>query len=331
MNLARAKFIATKHNELLANGRDPREVQKEDAHGHTTFGQIIEPFIQNQTHWTKSQHYNAKLYLCKYGKPLHDVPVFKLTASEIHEALKELEQRARPQAKRALKMMYLALEFARNKNKLILYRNENQAKWEIQVTLWPRRSNSGENHHDMMPHKDVPAFMKMLRGRQARSTAAVALEFLILTACRNGEVRAARWEEIDWENKVWTIPAVRMKKKWKEHRVPLTSRMLELLRQQQEVSPGPYVFRGQIKGRPLEDKAMYKFLRNTGVRGATVHGFRASFRTWSRNKAPFDTLEQCLSHKVGTATSRAYDRSDEEIFEERREVMEKWDRYCTGT
>jgi integrase len=259
-----------------------------------------------------------------------DVPLFRLTAGMIHESLKELERTHYPQARRALKMMEQMFDFAKVKKNLILYRNENQAQWKgLHSVMWPKRRFNGESHHAAMKYGDVPNFLRTLRERQGRSSAAVALEFLILTVCRSSEVLGMRWDELDDQEQptVWTVQAARMRMR-KEHRVPLTPRILQLLKLQ--YSPGPYVFSGQVRGRPLEAKALYKFLRNTKVQGATVHGFRSSFRDWGADKTDYamEVLEECLAHRIGGAVVRAYRRGD--ALDKRREVMEAWERFCCG-
>ena len=156
--------------------------------------------------------------------------------------------------------------------------------------------------------------------------AARALEFTILTAARTGETLGARWPEIDWETRVWTVPAERMKAK-REHRVPLTDAALAILRPLAELREGDLVFPGQQRGRPLSGMAMEMMLRRMGT-PVTVHGFRSSFRDWVGEETDFarEVAEAALAHVVGDATERAYRRGD--ALGRRRGLMEAWAAYC---
>jgi integrase len=161
----------------------------------------------------------------------------------------------------------------------------------------------------------------------------VALEFTILTACRTSEVLKARWEEFDLDHAVgpiWTIPAERTKTKERDHIVPLGPRAVELIRRQQDyrVGDGPYVFYG-YKGShyPLAEKSMVPFLRQEGAT-ETVHGFRASFKTWATEETKFDRemIEICLAHRVGGAVEDAYWRGTAQ--KKRRRIMLAWEEHC---
>src|SRR5205807_1281987 len=139
---------------------------------------------------------------------------------------------------------------------------ENPARWRGHLDkLLPRRQTLSRGHHAAMPYDDVPAFINRLRERQADSVAAQALEFTILTAARSGEVRGARWGEIDIKAAVWTIPAARMKAA-REHRVPLSSRALAVLAEMAKSKDGSgFVFPGTRRGNPLSVMALDMVLR----------------------------------------------------------------------
>ena len=162
-----------------------------------------------------------------------------------------------------------------------------------------------------MPYEDVPEFIRALHQRQDGSVAAVALEFLILTAARSGEVLGMKWSEApDFEtNRLWTIPAKRMKG-GREHKVPLSDRAIEILRRRYEQRAiGDYVFTAHRRPTPLDEKAMRQILRKMGV-SATVHGFRSSFRDWAGDETDHarETAEACLAHQAGDDTERRYRR-----------------------
>jgi integrase len=171
-----------------------------------------------------------------------------------------------------------------------------------------------------MPFDEVPAFMEILREREG--VAPRALEFAILTAARSGEVMGARWGEVNLEARVWTVPAARMKA-GREHRVPLSSRAIEILQEMQQKRLGDFVFPGIKSGRPLSVMALEMVLRRMKV-DVTVHGFRSAFRDWAgeRTRFPREVAEAALAHLVGDAVERAYRRGD--ALEKRRKLMDAW-------
>jgi integrase len=178
-----------------------------------------------------------------------------------------------------------------------------------------------------MPYSSVPLFVAVLQPCQVRSTGAVALEFLILTATRLSETVKAEWKEFDLEQRIWTIPAERMKKTRREHRVPLSNRVMELLHRQQQYSTGsPFVFTG-YSNNALAEKSLVPYLRDEGAT-ETVHGFRASFKTWATEQTqyPREIIELCLAHQIGNAVEQAYLRGD--ALDKRRALMNEWEQFC---
>lgn len=189
-------------------------------------------------------------------------------------------------------------------------------------------------HHPAMPWRDIPKFFQdSLKGGNHFDVTRPMLELLILTAVRSGEIRGMRWSEIDLKTATWTIPAERMKAQFL-HRVPLSSRAMEIIQAQQGrhedlVFPSP---KDQVE---LSDMVMTSFLRreravsDTPGRVATAHGFRSSFRDWcSEHSYPRDLAERALAHTVENKVEAAYHRTD--LLEQRRPMMEAWTRFCTG-
>jgi integrase len=176
-----------------------------------------------------------------------------------------------------------------------------------------------------MPYEEVAAFVAKLREREA--TSALALELCILTAARSGEILGMQWAEVDLKNKIWTVPAGRMKA-GREHRVPLAPRAVAILRQLEKINTGEFVFPGQARSKPLSNMAMEMVLRRMKIEDATVHGFRSSFRDWAGNvsSAPREVVETALSHVIGDKAEQAYRRSD--ALEKRRKLMDAWAAYC---
>lgn len=202
----------------------------------------------------------------------------------------------------------------------------NPARWRGHLDkLLPAPSKVAKvEHHDALPVGDIGAFMGKLRA--AAGMGARALEFAILTAARSGEVRGARWDEIDMAAAVWTVPAERMKA-GKEHRVPLSAAALALLEALPRMAGNPLVFPA-VRGGTLSDMTLAAVLRRMKV-DAVPHGFRSTFRDWAaeRTHYPREVAEMALAHAIGDKVEAAYRRGD--LFDKRRRLMDDWATFLT--
>src|ERR1700730_5659609 len=160
--------------------------------------------------------------------------------------------------------------------------------------ILPKRQRRSRSYHAAMSYAEVPAFIASLRERETTHT--LALEFLILTAARVGEVLGAQWSEIDIALRTWIIPASRMKAS-REHRIPLSGRALAIVERMAELRSGDFVFPGQRRGRPLSNPSLARLCRA----GVTVHGFRSAFRDWCGEETGFprEIAEAALAHSTG--------------------------------
>jgi integrase len=181
-------------------------------------------------------------------------------------------------------------------------------------------------HHAVVPYKQISSFITKIRGRKGSS--ALAMEFMILTAARTGEVRGARWQEIDLTTKVWVIAADRMKA-GREHRVPLFNRAMEILNSMKSNrNPEEFVFSGWKAGTGLSDGAMLALLRKMDFGPYTPHGFCSTFRDWAAEEAhqfSNETVELALAHTIKNKAEAAYRRGDQ--LERRRDLMAAWNDY----
>ena len=181
-------------------------------------------------------------------------------------------------------------------------------------------------HMRALPHGDVAGAIRKMWGSGATPPVKLAFEFLVLTAARSGEVRGARWAEIDLPARVWTVPAKRMKSR-REHRVPLCRRAVEILEVARKLGDGrsPLVFPSQ-GGKPISITRLPRMLQNLKV-AAVPHGFRSSFRDWAaeRTNHPREVVEAALAHAVANQTEAAYARSD--LVVRRRRLMDEWASY----
>jgi integrase len=232
--------------------------------------------------------------------------------------LKPLWQSIPETASRLRGRIEAVLDFAKARG---LRSGENPALWKGNLAhLLPKRAKS-RGHHGAMDYADVPAFVAGLRSLE--SVAARALEFVILTAGRSGEVRFAKWYEIDIDAKVWTVPAGRMKM-GQVHRVPLCDRAVAIIEEQATYRCNDFIFPGRLSNQAIGENVMSMLCPD----GATVHGFRSSFRDWCGDQTSFprEIAEAALAHAVGNAVEAAYRRGD--ALEKRRALMESWASYC---
>jgi integrase len=205
----------------------------------------------------------------------------------------------------------------------------NPARWRghLDQVLPPPRQLAPIVHHKAMPYRDVPAFMAELQAHD--TVAARALELLVLCAVRSNEVLGAQWSEIDFTDKVWTVPPSRMKSK-REFRIPLSPACIELLRKLPRQGSQGLVFVARQPRGALNKMELPRVMDRLGQKGVTtVHGFRSSFRDWAGETTafPHDVCEAALAHVRGDQTIQAYARGD--LFTKRRELMQQWARYCS--
>ncbi len=329
VSLADARKARDEAERLLAAGVNPKNA-RDDARtaeiARPTFGRCADEFLAaKESEWRNEKHRAQwSMTLTKYAGPLRSKPVDEIDTESVLAVLSPLWKKTPETASRLRARIEAVLDAARARG-FILRNEANPARWRGHLDkLLPKPSKLSRGHHAAMPYPEVSAFIAKLRERDA--LAALSLEFAILTATRSGEVLGARWDEIDLEAKLWTVPAIRMKA-GREHRIPLSGRALEMIERLSAARTGEYVFPGHRAGRPLSNMAMEMVLRRMGVKGVTVHGFRSAFRDWAGNETHFarEVAEAALAHVVGDKAEQAYRRGD--ALEKRRELMMAWARY----
>ncbi len=209
-------------------------------------------------------------------------------------------------------------------------RGENPARWRGHLEkLLPARAKIRKvKHHPALPYNELAEFLSALRGQDG--IAALALEFTILTAARTAEIIGARWDEVDFNEKVWVVPGARMKA-GREHRVPLSTAALAILEKMKKFRESDFVFPGGKQRKPLSNMAMLKVLERMGRDHLTAHGFRSTFRDWAAEctNFPREVVEMALAHTIESKVEAAYRRGD--LFQKRRQLMEAWARFCRTT
>ncbi|MCA0278907.1 MAG: integrase arm-type DNA-binding domain-containing protein [Proteobacteria bacterium] len=321
VSLAKARAKAAECRIAVAEGRDP--IAERAKAVEPTFGECADKFLASMdSSWRNDKHRAQwKMTLEEYCKTIRSKRVSAIGTEEILQVLNPIWTAKPETASRLRGRIERVLDFAKTKGWRV---GENPALWRGHLkNVLPARKKLTRGHHAAMPFHDVPAFVWRLQ--TADAMAARAMEFLILTAARSGEVYGAKWGEIDLDTGIWTIPAERMKAA-KEHRVPLSNRALSLAKRLYDARVSDYVFPGQKKDQPLSPSAMEMLLRRLKV-DVTVHGFRSSFRDWAGDKTKFprEVAEAALAHEIGNAVERAYRRAD--AIEKRRELMQAWSRF----
>ena len=328
---AMRKSVVVDKTDPLAEKRRMKTVQ--GAAANPTFGAMADQYIEtHQATWRNAKHrWQWRQTLTQCCGSIRDTPVNGIATADVLAVLKPLWSRAPETASRLRGRIQTVLEAAQALGH-IAEDKANPARWKGHLDkLLPKPVKLSRGHQKALPYGDVPAFVKRLRSSDGM--AALALEFLILTATRTGETLNATWREIDLDNAIWTIPPDRMKT-GDAFNVPLSERVLAILAvarraTRKEPTDDSFVFFGVIPKRPLSNMALAMLLRRMNV-DATAHGFRTSFRTWCSDvaHAPFEVAEACLSHRIGSAVSRAYARSD--MLERRRPIMQAWALFLVG-
>lgn len=326
LSLAQARSEAGKLRVMLAAGGNPKAERARDDQ-IPTFGECADAYVEAMSpSWRNAKHAAQwKMTLTEYAKPIRGKPVHEVATQDVLDVLQALWKRTPETAERLRGRIENVLDAAKAKG----HRSgENPARWRGHLDqLLPKRQRLSRGHHAALPYDALPDFMADLRGRSA--VAALALEFTILTAARTGEVLGAQWNEIDREKKVWTIPAIRMKA-GREHRIPLSSRAVEIVEAMQELGMEGFVFPGPKVKKPLSSMAMAMLLRRMKAE-ITVHGFRSTFRDWASETTgfPHEVCEMALAHTIGNKAEAAYRRGD--LFDKRRKLMQAWASYCAKT
>ncbi len=323
--LARRQIIVDGIDPLDARNQQRTKNRIEAARGITFEDAAAQYIAAHEPSWKSQPHRDQwKTTLRDFAHPIAGkLPVAAVDTAIVLKMLEPIWSVKPETAARVRGRVESILDWATARG----YRQgNNPATWRGHLDkLLPAKARiRAVKHHAAMPYDALPIFMDQ-QLRTLDSITARALEFLILTAARSGEVINAVWDEIDLAKAVWAIPAARMKA-GREHRVPLSERACEILRSLPR--EGKFVFPGNKANRPLIRKAMADLLKAKDGPGNTIHGFRSSFRTWAseRTNFPGEIAEAALAHVLKNKTEAAYLRGD--ALEKRRRLMADWSRFC---
>jgi integrase len=332
--LAQAREKARETKEQIKQGIDPVAERKANRAAliaaqakDVTFDDCARQFLKSKTAEFSNPKHSAQWSstLKDYASPIiGKLPVDAVELAHIVKILEPIWQEKTETATRVRGRIESVLAWATVSG---FRKGDNPARWKgnLDAVLPKPGKLKKVQHHRALPWQEINPFIEKLR--QRKGTAAKALEFLILTACRSGEVRGARWAEIDLQARTWTVPAERMKA-GKEHTVPLCADAVRLLENLPRFEGNDLIFPG-ARGGVLSDVALTKPIRAIGL-DATVHGFRSTFRDWCAESTnyPNEVAEMALAHTVSNAVERAYRRGD--LLAKRFNLMRDWCKYINA-
>ena len=323
VSLKEARTQAFDNRRIARAGGDPLAGRRR-AKGVPTFAEAAARVVeQKRSGWRNPKHAHdwpaslERFVFPRFGQR----PVSEVTSADVLGVLAPIWHEKPETARRLRQRIGAVMQWA----VAMEYRADNPCERVI-ATLG--RQRDVVRHMRALPHPRVAEAVATVRVSGATTAAKLAFEFLVLTAARSGEVRLARWDEIDFDTEVWTVPAERMKAN-REHRVPLSCAAVQILQAARGLRNASKLVFPSTRGKPLSDMTLSKLLKEQGVQ-AVPHGFRSSFRDWAAEETnhPREVVEAALAHQVKDKVEAAYARST--LFERRRQLMTDWGSYLTA-
>lgn len=331
IGLGAVRKVAEKMREAVALGQDPRKVLEAPAAAKRvpTFKEFADEYISSvEAGWKNPTHRKQwRNSLDQHAKPISDTKVDDVTTDDVLRVLNPMWLTVPETASRVRGRIERVLDAAKARGHLPRdYANPARLKGHLDHLL-PRQPGMTRGHHKALPYKDAPKFMEDLRHRKA--PAARCLEFTILTAARSGEALGATWQEIDFSDRLWRVPASRMKA-GAEHAVPLSDAAVTILEVLKPANPDPVERVFAVQGVARSNMAMAMLLRRMGY-AITTHGFRSTFRDWAGDctNHPREIIEAALAHTIQNKAEKAYRRGT--AVERRRQLMQEWASFLSAT
>lgn len=324
VSLAKARQRAFANRVAISEGRDPLAEKRRES--TPTFEEATEKVISLHRQTWKDGGKTAKLWratLQEYVFPFFGTKsIDQVTTADVMAALVPIWTSKFETARKVRRRIGTVMKWAIAKG----YRGDNPAGEALTAAL-PKRS-APVRHMRAIPHGEVADAIAKVHASGAWFGTKLAFEFLVLTATRSGEVRLAEWNEIDFDNAVWTIPPSRTKMQ-REHRVPLCDRALEILREARTLADGDGLVFPSARGKVLSDMTLSKLIREQGI-AAVPHGFRSSFADWAAECTdyPREVVESALAHIVKNQVEAAYTRTT--MYAKRQRLMTAWGDYLGG-
>jgi integrase len=322
VSLADARIRAAVVRSQIEAGIDPVAEKRKSA-GVPTFREAAAlVHAENQKGWKNGKHNKQWIASLEANcfPAIGEIAVSELDGPAVRDVLANIWLTKPETARRIRQRINQIVNWAIGKG----YREAPLPMAAIEKSLPKQRRKV--RHHKAMPFAELPDFLRDMRARE--TTGRLALEALILTAARSGEIRLATWDEIDFEKQLWTIPASRMKA-GREHVVPLSKAAISVFERARayRTEGSDLVFPGAKRGRPLSDMTLTKVMRDM-ERSETPHGFRSSFKDWASETTSFanELSEAALAHAIKDKTEAAYRRGN--LLEKRRDMMDSWADFC---
>lgn len=319
VSLADARAACLELRVKINSGIDPLAEKHQKAKQTITFQDEALERIERYKHEWSAKH------AAQWFSSLRDhvfpkiglMPVSDVDTDAVMSVLEPIWRELPESARRVRNRIELVLDFAKTRGNRS---GDNPARWRGHLQNILSSITPETEHLESMPYSRLPAFMEKLEGDITR--AARCLQFVILTACRSGEAMGARWDEIDFETKTWSIPAERMKSR-QPHQIPLSDAAMGVLKDVHTRGRSELIFPNKSLKAIMANNSMRRVLTRYDET-ATPHGFRSTFRMWAAEKTKFpdEICEIALSHSVGTATTRSYNRGN--LLERRRPLMDRW-------
>jgi integrase len=338
LTLAEARTKAADVRKMLAHGKDPKEERVVERGSNDTFGSFADAYLKTVLPGLKGHSAEAdwRRDIEVRCKPIRSKRLGDVATNDVLIVLSPLWMTINRTARELRSRIERILDAAESKG---LRSGKNPAIWKTLKSLLPKAKRS-KRHHRAAPYKAMPGIVRSLRAKHESADTSVnhAAEFIILTAVRTGEARHMRVGEVDFAERLWTIPAERMKTEddpeGTAFEVPLSAPVVAILKAAIPKGTGPsaFVFAGQWskdRAKPLGHNAVLHALKAV-YPAMTTHGCRSSFRDWAGDETHFarDIAEMALAHKVGDEVEQAYRRGT--ALKKRRQLMEAWARYVEG-
>jgi len=338
LSLADARLRAADARKKLAEGKDPAAERRAEKMAHITFGEFADALLQSIKSGFKGKKTCAdwKRDLEVRCQPIRSKLLQEINTTDILAILSPMWLTINRTARETRSRIERVFMAARAKG---LRSGENPAIWRGNLKELLPKAKRSKRHHQAAPYRDVPRIVRALqqKHKSADSNVNLAAEFIILTAVRTGEARFMRVREVDFVERLWIVPAERMKTEDSSEglcfEVPLSGRAVSILKAviPKGACPDAYVFAGQWSRNGETPLGMNAVLPLKAVYSAmTTHGCRSSFRDWAGDETAYerDIAEMALAHKVGDEVEQAYRRGN--ALKKRRQLMEAWARYVGG-
>jgi integrase len=325
--LAEAREQALQYRRIARAGGDPFAERRKAQMIIPTFGEAARiVHAEHKSAWKNAKHAAQWLNtLSEYAFPIiGDMRVDHVGTPEILRTLSPIWLMKAETARRLKQRIRTVLDWAKASG----YRSGENPVDGVSKGL-PRQPDR-KRHHAALPYTEIPSFLGALQANNVGENVKLAFEFLLLTAARTSEVVRAKWQEIDFDRAIWTVPAERMKA-GRQHRVPLAPRCLEVLTRAHELAAGSdFLFPGRSGIKPMSNMVFLMTLRRMNL-AVTAHGFRSAFRDWAaeRTNFPREVCEMALAHTIKDKAEAAYRRGD--LLERRRDLMATWSAFVSST